>query len=523
MKSTGAVFLFFLAVKVSAASPDTFPTDAFLVGPVYSVDGLPVLDEARRLAVVDALRQADRDRRLESLVPSRLIGGERWFDVRGLEIKRGELTGPVNFSRLCADYARFSDLDLAGSNFGRTLLRHARFSKVVLQSAIFDDAHLLGADFSECNIAHAFLLRVSCSAGTLFRQCTMESARFDSSMNLSGVKFHGTVLTGAVFSQCQLSDASFIDSDLTAADFTSANLSGVEWRGSTLTDVTFTDAVLVRAKLQSARFKGRLRFIRTVFGATTFGDLDVANTDMTYVSWRDNGFHIGEELEADQTLIQNGREGVRSEVAGKYAQAESIYRALARRYREEGYLREYLAFRERSQEARRKLLSLPGSDVTLERLRLNLHRALSRYDTSPLQLLGVSALTVFGFGGIFALLLWRRPDWFGWYRLRPDGREFLLSADGDFLRMSAAEIRKNRSDGFSLSVGALELSLEALFRFVENLINVSALGRLFFRRIDQRPLPLAWMPRLLFGFEASCGVVFLYFASRVVVIMVGGD
>jgi len=488
-----------------------------------------MFDATTRAQVLHALTVSNRDELLAKLVQSQTVDGETWYDFRGINVRGGDLIGrESNLSHICWDGCHFEAVDLDRADFGGALLRNATFDHTNLEHAVLDDAQIQGAVFRDCQLSDASALRAFCSAGTKFIQCVSDGARFDDAQEMRGVEFSGGSLKGATFRQAKLEEAKFVNMDLTDADFSSADLTGVQFYNSVINGVNFTAAILVQCKLGKVKLSSYLRLVRTVLAATEFGDIDLSKVDVAYAVWKDGDYRISEELEADRLLATDHSQGTVLEAMEKYTRAEKIYQTLAKHYKAAGYLQDYLGLHVRAMEARRKALALNGAGLaTGESGLLFLYRVIDNYDTSPGQFFANVLLTLVAFATIFFFALRHRARWFVWYATQPDGVEFASDDKGDFREVSPVP---QEQIGATTIWGRLrtharfwfmgfELSIEAFFRFIENIVDIPDMARLWMHDQDTRPLPKAWVARIIIGIEAMCGIVFLYFGSRMVLMM----
>ncbi|MGD1903533.1 MAG: pentapeptide repeat-containing protein [Geitlerinemataceae cyanobacterium] len=200
-----------------------------------------------------------------------------------------------------------SGINLAGSRFRGSILRHADFQQAVFFSPGQDDragsyddaiADLSGADLSHANFAGANLERVWLRKANLMRT------------NFNDASLQQSAATGANFSSTQAIGASFRGSDLERASFTGADLKTSDFRDVRLQDATLSqadlagallaEANLVRSNWQEADLSGadlsgaNLRDANLsgaiLAGATLAGaDLRAANfagADVSAVDWR---------------------------------------------------------------------------------------------------------------------------------------------------------------------------------------------------------------------------------------------
>lgn len=499
------------------------------------------LSEETRRNVLEALNQANRDalltNLLNGLVPNRIksIADETWFDLSGIEVKREELSTNANVSRICLDHARFADVNLSEADFNRALLRFATFNHVNLENATFDDARLQNADFLNCQLSDTSFRRGHFDVST-FLQCVLTRARFDYCQtdvgdveNNVGVEFSGDTMRSVGFQGVNLSRAKFVNTDLTDADFSLAKLTKVEFLDSIIDGIDFSDTMLDRPNLRGAKLSVPLRLVRTELVTPFLGDLDISKVDLTYVRWGSRNYEIGEESQADGL---DHSKASQQRALNLYAQAESIYRVLSQQYRQKGYLREFLGFRVRSLEVRRKLLSVDSQGwKPIELILLSLSRQIDNYDTSLKRLLFNIVITIVFFSFIYMTCLQHWADgWFTWYQTNPDG-EFQKDEKGKFFRCKSPLLEKHSKGTSNLSrvinllkiwAISLELSLEAFFKFVEKIIDIPNLVHFFFKK-QERPLPQARFARVIFAIEAWCGVGFLFYASRMLILMVGSQ
>ena len=364
-------------------------------------DQTTLVRSSARLDIVRSLSRADRDDELRRLgVKVVRCGGEDWFDLRELQVRRDELEGAVNFSRLCLDYSLFEDIDLTKAVFQNSLLRGSTFKKVVLNRSDWTETRIDGSEFQECSLTNARLTGAIAGAGIRIFNSQLADANF---FGFRGViSMHAGTAQRADFSEAVLvPDAddnvdgrtSFINVDLTGSVFRNAKLTEADFAGSMIDGIDFRDATLERAHLESVRLGSPLRFLRTKLSGAFLGDIDLEKTDVAYIIWSDSGPFVGEERMGD-----NRSEGRTARIR-YYSQAELTYRLLEQKYRQLGYSEEAKLLRFRSKETRSKMLQLSESRIAIgERSLLLLSWWADGYSTIPVRWLGNVLLII----GIFS-------------------------------------------------------------------------------------------------------------------------
>lgn len=283
-----------------------------------------------------------------------------WYDLRGIRVdSTGCVSGASNLSRICWDYAIFDGVNLSGAEFNGSLLRSAVFRHADLTDANLDNADLTAACFGNCDLRGANL-RLARLKGVAFIDCKMDDARLDNCIDMDCIVFSQGSARRAVFTNCSLRAATFMNVDLTEAVFLRADLTAVDFFGSILTGADFTAADLSKARLDNAEGTRLIRLLRTRLHAAYLGDMDVSAIAVSHLDWANGACEVGEELEADHPPPHNCSVEDRRRL---YGQAEIIYRALSERYRQAGQIDEYLQFRYRMSDTRRKLLGLDAGGV----------------------------------------------------------------------------------------------------------------------------------------------------------------
>jgi uncharacterized protein YjbI with pentapeptide repeats len=512
----------------------TTPTDAQAPFPesAFAYDRNPEVAQGRwvhvaeeiRQRLVQALAENNRDDILAGLVPSKAVAGETWFDLRGIELRKGEISATANLARICWDHARFVDADLTAADFNGALLRGAKFVSVTLRSAVFASAHLEDCDFLACDLTHANLRLCHLSEKSAFRSCKLEGARFDnctaspgfqiSFSSAAGVRFSGASLPGAAFVAVSLLDAHFDRAALAQATFSDCTLDGAD----------LTDADLCSANLRGVVLSRPLRLVRTKLSGAALGDLDLSFVDFQHVEWPDHRCIVGEEEAAEKVLAAKGRE---REACTLYLQAEDIYRALSERYARIGHSSERLQFKYRAVDARRKLLSLQlTASNLLEYVWLSISRGVDGYGTSPGRLIRSFLLLVSAFTLVYAVRFWAcSGDQTSWQRdepsLAPGSCPSVPSnaqqADTVWARARArAKGRYGvvRRAGTVFTAG-LQLSCEASLLSADKVTGIASMIALL-RPGGERLVPRG-PTRVLVGAQALLGAALLLLAVRLLV------
>ncbi len=140
-----------------------------------------------------------------------------------------------------------SKVSLRNFDLTKTNLSGHRFIRANLEDAIISNAGLWATDFSEANLRHTDF-RKSQMFGAKFIKATAYSANFSGTVistrddpdykylpdftnaSLSGAKFIGTQLIGAVMKDADLQRTDFSKAIVNDCDFTEANLTGSNWK-----------------------------------------------------------------------------------------------------------------------------------------------------------------------------------------------------------------------------------------------------------------------------------------------------
>lgn len=524
------IIILIISAGIQSANSAYFPKDSFNFSHENAINRIqPRIPENSRVQVLKALTKTNRDQILMKLVPYQLVGEENWFDLRGIEVNKGELTGKANLSRICWDYARFNQVDLSGAELNSTLMRGVLFNNVNFTNAQIDSAHLESSDFLDCKLYNANFRMSNFNLKSSFRNCVLDNTRFDNCKKMVGVIFCNSSIKNAAFTNTNLRGSQFIDDDLTGSSFAFSNLTNVDFCGSKLKTVDFTETILADAMLQSATIIGPLRLIRTYLSGAYLGDLDISIIDISYVNWQDHNYYIGEELKADKINIHDGSIGSLLEKQTLYSQAELIYRILAEKYRRTGQMDDYLKLRFRSLETRRKLLSFQKNKLlTPEYLWLTISKYVDGYGTMVGRLVLTLLNTIVMFGLIY-FIGWTlcQRDWAKWYKTQPDGRGFFIYDNGIILGLSdAPKDRFKDSKGWrkllilmQLLLTAIWFSIESIFMFAENVMRIPDILNLL--RIKEEKLVAVGGARVLVGIEAFLGVVLFFFAARMLLLVMG--
>lgn len=527
------IWFVFTFSSIALADNIYFPEQAFNFSEdnAHSRLYLSPLNNTIRTNVLSTLNKTNRVELLSELVPRKKIGKEIWFDLRGIEVRVGELTSKVNLSRICWDYAHFSGVDLSGAELYSVLMRGVIFDNVNFKGTIFDSAHLQLCDFRGCNLENVNFLLSKFGDQTKFRQCMLNYARFNNCKDLSGVEFNGGVMQNAEFVNANLSGAKFINIDLTGSCFKGANLSNVDFCGSKIDNVDFTEADMSNAKLQSAILSGPLRLVRTRLSAATLGDLNLSKVDITYVYWESQNYYLGEELEADKLNISNVSNGNIQEKRKLYAQAEIIYRIFAEKYHLSGQISEYLKLRFRALETRRKLLSLNNNDTwwNIEYIWLNISKHVDGYGTSVTTLLHtfIGIIVTFSIIYLFGWTLLNK-DWIRWYPTQPDVRGFPNESEGSLMlnKTHSPQNQFREKKGWQklfcfskMFITAIWFSINATFMFTESFVRIPDILQLLHPK-EERLVPIG-SARVFVGIQAILGVILFFLAVRMIILIIG--
>ena len=394
-------------------------------------------------------------------------------------------------------------------------MRGATFDHVTFDDTNLGNAHLICCHFKNCQFRNTNL-RLAQLTGAKFADCILDGVRFDCTEfsngaffggSLARVVFDGATLSSARFQDVELKDTSFRRTDLTAADFFH----------SVLNDVDFTEADLSVARLDRSRSCEQLRLIRTKMCTTYLGDLDLSKVDVRYIDWQNREYRVGEELEADNPHPHNEGSADRKNL---YAQAVA-YRALGERYRQVGHTDEYLQFRYRAMETRRKLLAIDSpSSRNMEFLWLTLLRSVDGYGTSFGLLLRSFCCVVL----VFSLVYWCgwtmfQRDWAKWYRTKPGGTILILDENANYMKGHTPPpheyCRARKGWARAIRWGqvfpyAVGLSLRTVFMFAEKLVDVPGIVSLF-RRREECLVPTN-SGRIVAGLAATMGLLLCYLA-----------
>jgi len=490
-----------------------------------------------RTKILGSLARPDRDDVLSRIVPWCLIGGERWFDLRGITVGRNELARDADLSRICWDEAEFIETDLSGTELNGALLRGASFIRADLRGANVDNAFLDCCDFNGCNLSGTNFRLARFSPHSAFRQSTVDGARFDNCSNLNGVLFDSVTLRSAVFVNVRAVGIQFLNSDLSRCDFRNAILINAEWFGSFINECDFTDADLSAGRLHAAKLTTPLRFVRTRLVGAFLGDLDIGKMDISYVEWGKNDL-TGEEIKADmiggeRTGRDDGPRGANHkellERRRLYARAETVYNALAEKYRQSRQTDEYLSAHYRSMETRRKLASLDlRARNTVGYVWLNISSVVDEHGTSARRLLISFVCVVIACAG-FYFLGWTvfHRDWAVWCRISVDGR-VVTAQDGRPVisgRAAPRQVYGDAKGAHKLAVccqfarEAVWFSTEAFFLFSDKPLGMLGILNTFWGR-EERLVPKGFA-RVVVGLQSIVGLIFVALAARMIVLMAG--
>ncbi|MFH0801859.1 MAG: pentapeptide repeat-containing protein [bacterium] len=509
----------------SLAAENYFPEKVFYFSEddYHSRCYISHVNERQRKRILTSLSDPKRDEILANFVPKQFIAGELWFDLRGIEVMQGELTGNAIFARICWDYAHFKNVDLSGAELNGALMRGASFENVNLQRANIDNAQLQCSDFKNCNLKEVNFRLSRFGKHSNFRQCNLNYARFDNCKYLNEVAFSQGTMKKTVFYNASLIRAEFVCMDLSRASFAGADLMYADFYNSIINEVDLTDTNLSYAKLQSAIITTPLRLIRTSITGAYLGDLDISKVDVSYANWINNEYFIGEELKAD-TLGNYCSVTNNDERKILYSQAECIYRELSEKYRRSGYISEYLKIRYRSLEAKRKLLSLQGKN--LEYLWLTTSRIVDGYGTR-IDKLVLSFLIVILFFSVIYLLGWTvfNRDWVRYYQMQPYDALFPNDNVMEYTSLSKdlpkdMFNREKRFRKISVFIHLIPVvfwfSIESTFRFAEKIAGIPDILHLLQIK-EERLVPIG-IARVIVGIQALLGALLILLAVKMVII-----
>jgi len=239
-----------------------------------SIDGLRRLNQGLR----NELDTLDRNAADRDLIARRLRATQQAIakiaigysgEMPGADLSRTDLGRNER-----ADFTLvLSGVDLAGSRFRGSILRHADFRQAVFFSPGADDragsyddaiADLSGADLSHANLAAANLQRVWLRQSNLMRA------------NLNEADLSQSAATGANFSSAQAIGTNFQNSDLERASFTGADLKASDLRGARLQDATLSQADLAGSQLADANLT-----------RSNWQDADLSGADLSGATLRD--------------------------------------------------------------------------------------------------------------------------------------------------------------------------------------------------------------------------------------------
>jgi uncharacterized protein YjbI with pentapeptide repeats len=468
--------------------------------------------ESHRGQVIAALRSNRRDALLAGTVPSRLVGGELWFDLRDIKVHDHELDSRAGLTRICWDGAQFENLDLRNANFSPSALRGATFRNSDLTGAVFDNTHIEGTRFIGCKLSAAGFRQVSLDGTAEFVDTTLDGAIFDFSSGPA--VFMGGTANKTSFADVRFDGAHFESVDLRQATFRNASLRGTDWFGSNVDRTDFRESALDHAKLDYLP-DAEPRFGGTAFVQTELANLNVKALDVAAIRWRSDDFRIREEIEADALDDQSA-----TARANRYRVAEGFYRSLAARYREVGYFDEYRALRFRALEARRKLLWLTTDRFSAELAWLEIARMWDKYGTDAGGVIQRYICLLLLFAGLYSVSWLLRRHWFAW----------TASADNDAIDITKASPEQrfatatgawNRTWAFlRLCAEATLLSIEISLLFAERIIDYRKYLALL-RMRDDRLVPIGW-GRVLVGVEAFIGFLCAVSLVRCVALLFAG-
>lgn len=473
---------------------------------------LPEWPEPVRRKVVEALTRINRDSILTGLglVRSRVVAGELWFDLRGITVRRGEISGTAVLTRAWWDGARFEGVDLGGANFAPAVARGAVFNGCRLASADFEGVHVEGTDFIGTDLRGASFRHARLSCNTRFVDSTLDRAVFDHAVGSAA--FIGGTAVEASFVGADLAGCQFVEVNLKDSTFRGSILDRTQWVGSRVDGADLTEASVREAQLNF--LPGAPRLGRTVFHHTKLANLQTNVVDVAAIVWDGDDYRIGEEVEADRmpdSLVPHNKENL-------YRTAEVFYRTLARKYRDLGYPDEYLALRYRALEVRRKILHLVDRGMSTERLWLDISSVWDRHGTDLIGILRAYAYNVVIFAVIFwAAWLAARP-WFLWEKIDEKAPAAETPAPHERLRAARGVVGKCRVV-FELMIEALILSVETSLLFADNIIR----HRQFFLLLRMRNAKLVpvGFGRPLVAMEAGVGILLAVSVLRRLTLLFG--
>ncbi|WP_374456917.1 pentapeptide repeat-containing protein [Nocardioides sp.] len=243
------------------------------IGAVYSFDRLMRYSVGDRQASTEILSsfirlrsaRTSRPRPMPATTPVDIAAAFEVLDGNAAQLRRADLSGfyleevyLVDADLFAADLtdanligAAMAGAALNGADLTRAALNSADLTGANLQAADLTDASLHGADLTDANL---FAVQNLGSAGLI--GASMARANGLDELDLPGVNWRETDLTGTDLADTNLSGASLNRATLVGATLTGADLSGVDLYGADLRDADLEGANLQGASLWTANLVG---------------------------------------------------------------------------------------------------------------------------------------------------------------------------------------------------------------------------------------------------------------------------